>query len=63
MLLASHTLQNSPQFMVQGLEVWTLRGPILGTDEGRTVPPQPLLSRLGLVGRSSVLLEDPFLTT
>jgi hypothetical protein len=25
------------------------------------VTPQPLLSRLGLVGRSCVLLEDPFL--
>ena len=51
-LSASHVLQNSPQFIVQGLEVWTPRGPILGADKGRNVPPQPLLSRLGLVGRS-----------
>jgi len=45
-LLASHVLQNSPQFIVPGVEVWTPRGPILGTDKGRNVPPQPLLSRL-----------------
>jgi len=52
MLSASHVLQNSPQFIVQGVEVWTSRGPILCTDKGRNVLPQPLLSRLGLVGRS-----------
>ena len=52
MLSSSHFPQNSPQFIVQGLEVWTPRGPILGADKGRNVPPQPLLSRLGLVGRS-----------
>ena len=46
-LLASHVLQNSPQFIVPGVEVWTPRGPILGADKGRNVPPQPLLSRLG----------------
>jgi hypothetical protein len=51
-LLASHVLQNSPQFTVQGVEVWTPRGPILRADEGQKVPPQPLPSRLGLVGRS-----------
>jgi hypothetical protein len=62
-LSASHVLQNSSQFIAQGLEIWTPRGPILGADKGRNVPPKPLLSRLGLVGRSCVLLEDPFLTT
>ena len=62
MLSARHILQKSPQFIVQGVEVWTTRGLILSTDKGRNVPLQPLLSRLGLVGRSSVLLEDPFLT-
>jgi hypothetical protein len=31
-LLASHVLQNSPQFIVQGFEVWTLRRLILGAD-------------------------------
>ena len=36
---------------VQGGEVWTPRGPILGVDKGRNISPQPLLSRLGLVGR------------
>jgi hypothetical protein len=46
-LLASHVLQKSPQFIVPGVEVWTPRGPILGADKGRNVPPQPLLSRLG----------------
>jgi len=46
-LLASHVLQNSPQFIVQGVEVWTPRGPILGADKGLNVPPQQLLSRLG----------------
>jgi len=51
-LSASHVLQNSPQFIVQGFEVWTPRGPILGADKCRTVPSQLLLSRLGLVGRS-----------
>ena len=44
---ASHVLQNSPHFIVPGVEVWTARGPILGADKGRNVPPQPLLSRLG----------------
>ena len=62
-LLVSLVLQNSPQFIAQGDEVWTPRGPILGADKCRNVPPQPLLSRLGLVGKSWVLLEDPFLTT
>jgi hypothetical protein len=38
MLLASHVLQNSPQFTAQGVEVWTPRGPILGTDKCRNVP-------------------------
>ena len=52
MLLASYVLQNSPQFMVQGVEVWTPRGPILDADKCRNVPVQPLLTRLGLVGRS-----------
>jgi hypothetical protein len=51
-LSASHVLQNSPQFIIQGGEVWTPRGPILGTDKCRNVPPQLLLSSLGLVGRS-----------
>ena len=62
MLSASHILQNSPQFIVQGVEVWTHWGPILSDDKCRNVPPQPLLSHLSLVGRSWVLLEDPFLT-
>jgi hypothetical protein len=35
-LLESHVLQNSPQFIVPGVEVWTLRGPILGADEGHS---------------------------
>jgi hypothetical protein len=52
MLLASHVLQNSPQFIVQRVEVWTPLGPILSPDKGQNVPPQPLLCRLGLVGRS-----------
>ena len=47
MLLASHVLQNSPQFIVPGVEVWTPQGPVLGTDKGQNVPPQQLLSRLG----------------
>jgi len=47
MLLASHVLQNIPQFTVPGIEVWTPRGPILSADKGQNVPPQPLLSRLG----------------
>jgi hypothetical protein len=51
-LSASHVLQNSPQFIVQGVEVWTPRGPILGADKGRNVPAQPLLNRLGLGGMS-----------
>jgi hypothetical protein len=59
MLAANHVLQNSPQFIVQGVEVWTPWGPILDADKCQNVPPQPLLSRLGLVGRSWVLLEDP----
>ena len=63
MLSASRVLQNSPQFRVQWVEVWTPQGPILDADEGQKVPPQPLLSRLGFLGRSRVLLEDPFLTT
>jgi hypothetical protein len=46
-LLASHVLQNSPQFIVLGAEVWTPRGPILGSDKGREVPPQSLLRCLG----------------
>ena len=46
-LLASHVLQNNPQFILPGVEVWTPRGPILGTDKGRNVPLQQLLSRLG----------------
>jgi len=51
-LLASHVLQNSAEFTVQGVEVWTPQGPILRANEGQKVPPQPLLSHLGLVGRS-----------
>ena len=47
MLLASHVLQNSPQFVVPGVEVWTPQGPILGADKGQNVCPQPLLSCLG----------------
>ena len=47
MLLASLVLQNSPQFIAQGVEVWTPRGPIFGADKGQHVPPQPLLNRLG----------------
>jgi len=46
-LLASHVLQNSPQFIVPGVEVWTPGGAILGADKGRNVPPQPFLSRRG----------------
>ena len=61
-LSTSHVLQNSQQFIVQGFEVWTPRGSILDADKCQNVPPQPLLSRLGLVGRSWVLLRDPFLT-
>ena len=37
-LSASHVVQNSPQFIVHGVEVWTPRGPILGADKGRNVP-------------------------
>ena len=51
-LSACHVLQNTPQFIVQGVEVRTPQGPSLGTDEGQKVPLQPLLSCLGLVGRS-----------
>jgi len=46
-LLASHVLQNIPQFIVSGVEVWTPRGPILGSDKCRKFPPHPLLNRLG----------------
>jgi len=46
-LLASHVLQNRPQPIVQEVEVCTSRRPIVGTDKGRNVPPQPLLCRLG----------------
>ena len=46
-LLTSHVLQNSPQFSVPGVEVWTPRGPILAADKGRNIPPQQLLRRLG----------------
>jgi hypothetical protein len=35
-LLASHVLQNSPQFIVQGVEVWIPRGPIFGADKPGT---------------------------
>ena len=38
--LASHVLQNSPQFIVPGVEIWTPRGPILGADKGRNFPPE-----------------------
>jgi hypothetical protein len=61
-LLASGVLQNSPQFIVRGVEVWTPRGPILDADKGRNVSPQPVLRHLGLVGGSRVLLGYPFLT-
>jgi hypothetical protein len=40
MLSARHVLQNSPQFIVHGVEVWASRGPILGADKGRNFPPQ-----------------------
>ena len=36
-LLASHVLQHSPQFTIQGVEVWTPRGSILGPDESYVV--------------------------
>jgi hypothetical protein len=52
MLWACHVLEKRPKFIVQGVEVWIPRGSILSNDEGRNVPPQPLLSCLGLVGRS-----------
>jgi len=39
-LSASHILQNSQQFIVPGVEVWTPRGPILCSDKGRNVPPE-----------------------
>jgi len=51
-LSACHVLQNSSQFIVQGVEVCTSRKPILGADEGQKVPPQPLLRCLGLLGMS-----------
>ena len=54
MLLARLVLQNSPQFVLQGVEVWTPRRPILGSDKYRNVPPQPVLIYLGIVGRSWV---------
>jgi len=47
-LSASLVLHNSPQFIVQRVEVWTPRGPILGADKCRKIPPQPLLSSLGI---------------
>jgi len=46
-LLASHVLQNSPQFIVSGVEVWTSREPISSADKGQNIAPQPILSRLG----------------
>ena len=53
-LSASHVLQNSPQFMVQGLEVWSPRGAILGADKGRSFPHSHSLSHLALwVGAES----------
>ena len=52
MLSAHRVLQNSPQFIVQGFEVCTLQKPILGANEGQKVPPQALLSCLGLLGRN-----------
>jgi len=52
-----------PTVYCPGFEVCPPRKPILGTDEGQKVPPQTLLSCLGLLGRNGVLLEDPFLTT
>ena len=51
-LSACHVLENSPQFIVQGFEVCISRKPILGTDEGQKVPPEPLLICLGLLGRN-----------
>ena len=38
-LSACLVLQNSPHFIVQGFEVCTPQGPILGADEGQKVPP------------------------
>jgi hypothetical protein len=35
-LLASRVLQNSPQFIIPGIEVWTPRGSILGADMAGT---------------------------
>jgi len=49
-LSANHVLQNSPQFIVQCFEVCTPRMPILGADVSQKVPPQSLLSCLGLLG-------------
>ena len=46
-LLASRVLQNNPQIIVPGFEVWVPQAPILGADKDRKVPPQRLLSRLG----------------
>jgi len=62
-LMAFHVLQNSPQFIVQRVEVWTIWRPILRAKEGHNIPPQPLPSCLGLVGKRWVLLEYLFLTT
>jgi len=63
-LLASPVLQNSPQFVFPGVEVWAPRGAILGADKGQNVCPQPLLSCLGLwSGTGWVLLEGPSVTT
>jgi hypothetical protein len=39
MLSANRVLQNSPQFIVLGVEVWTPWGPILGADKCRNMPP------------------------
>jgi hypothetical protein len=47
LLLASSVLQNSPQFLVPGVEVWTPQGPILGAVKDRNIPLQQLLSHLG----------------
>jgi len=58
-LSASHVLQNSPQFIVQGAEVWTPRGTIPGANKGQNIPPQPLLSHLGLLGQELSPAERP----
>ena len=51
-LSASRVLQNSPQFIVLGVEVWAPREPILGTDKCWNMPPQSLMNHLDLVGGS-----------